>query len=193
MNDFSRRSYPTASKPQLLVLSDGLPCRPNLRLLVIRVWQRRLTVTMQLAYYAAGAFLFSRPRSICSAVHSFEYFARLRADSISPAARWRAAQQSRNRRRARLSRHAMRWSSFNPCLSSLPLGRSKAQALLGHMRRIVLELLQNVSCFTAQQGDIALTVDSRQIHPNPQLTRPNLTGRVIRFSAHCQQRSAPRC
>lgn len=45
--------------------------------------------------------------------------------------------------------------------------------LPAHVRRLVFELLQNASRFAAQQSDVALAVDARQIHPHSQLPRPH--------------------
>ena len=58
--------------------------------------------------------------------------------------------------------------------------------------RLTTELLQNVSRFTAQKCDVALTVHSRQIHPNTQLPRPHFAGGVVGFAAHGQQRAFAR-
>ena len=60
------------------------------------------------------------------------------------------------------------------------------------LRGVMLQLLQYVSCFAAQQGNITLTIDARQIHPHPQLPRPHLARRVIGFAANRQERPASR-
>ena len=54
---------------------------------------------------------------------------------------------------------------------------------------LITQFLQNVSCFAAQQSDVALAIDARQIHPHAQLPRPHLARCVVRFSAHRQQRA----
>ena len=65
--------------------------------------------------------------------------------------------------------------------------------LRGCVCRGVAKFPQNVSRFTAQECDVALSIHSRLIHPNTQLSRPHFAGRVVGFAAHCQQRTMPCC
>src|SRR4029078_860593 len=70
-------------------------------------------------------------------------------------------------------------SSFGlPCVHSASTRRRQSQC------SSVSKFFQNVSRFTAQKCDVAMVVDSRQIHPNSQLPRPDFTGGVIRLPAH---------
>jgi len=61
------------------------------------------------------------------------------------------------------------------------------------VRCVIAEFLQNASCFTAQQCDIAVAIDPWQVHPHTQLPRPNFAHCVVRLTADGQQRSVPRC
>ena len=63
--------------------------------------------------------------------------------------------------------------------------------LCGCVCRRVAKFPQNGSRFTAQECDVALSIHSRQIHPNAQLPRPHFAGGVVGFAAHCQQRAVP--
>jgi hypothetical protein len=66
------------------------------------------------------------------------------------------------------------------------IARSLGIGLRCGVGRGVAKLLQNVSRFAAEQCDVALTIDTRQIHPNSQLPRPHFAGDVVGLAAHGQ-------
>jgi hypothetical protein len=70
---------------------------------------------------------------------------------------------------------------------------SRLPATLSHaLHSSATKLLDDGSRLAAQQRDIALTVDARQIHPDSQLARPNLAQRIIWIATNCDQWSIPR-
>ena len=75
---------------------------------------------------------------------------------------------------------------------STPLQARSDAGLRGCVCRRVPKFPQNVSCFTAQERDVAMTINSRQIHPNSKLPRPHFAGGVVGLATHGQQRAFAR-
>lgn len=61
------------------------------------------------------------------------------------------------------------------------------------LKRLPAELFHNRSCFAAHHCNVALPVNARQIHPDAQLPRPNLSQCVVRLATHGHQRTTLRC
>lgn len=81
---------------------------------------------------------------------------------------------------------------FQPLAHAL---RPHADALTGLCRvlwRFAVELFHNAPRLAAHQGQVAFAIDARQIHPDPQLPRPNFTQRVVWTAADGHERSVAR-